>query len=507
MSDDQIRNIVIVGGGTAGWMAASTLARLLPKGKATIRLIESEEIGIIGVGEATVPLMQIFNGMLGIDERDFVCKTEGTFKLGIEFRDWGDIGNVHFHGFGDYGEFIDGIAPHHYWMKLRELGDPTPLADHSFPTVLARKLRFAPSVTSGGEAAHYKYAFHFDASLYARYLRAYAEGLGVIRREGRIVDTVLRGEDGFVEAVVTADGERIDGDLFIDCSGFNGLLIEQALHTGYEDWSHWLPCDRAVAVPCEHGGAFTPYTIATAREAGWQWRIPLQHRIGNGYVYSSAYLDDARATETLLANLDGAPLAEPRILKFTGGHRRKFWNKNVVALGLAAGFMEPLESTSILLIQTGIARLVEMFPSRDFDPVLADEYNRMNTNEFERIRDFIILHYCLTRRDDSDFWRYCASVELPESLQRKIDVFLARGIIPLYGEESFLEPSWVAIFVGQNVLPRRYDPMVDRIDLDRLRAGMRHRCETIARMADALPLHAQFVERVCAARPGQAVGR
>jgi len=499
MTDEQIRSIVIVGGGTAGWMAASILSRLMPKGRATIRLIESEEIGTIGVGEATVPLMQIFNGVLGIDEQDFVRRTKGTFKLGIEFRDWGDLGNVHFHGFGDYGEYIDGIAPHHHWLKLRELGDPTPLAEHSFPSVLAKRQRFAPSATKAGEAAHYKYAYHFDAGLYAQYLREYAERLGVERHEGRIVDVRLRDTDGSIEAVVTADGERFEADLFVDCTGFAGLLIEQALQTGYEDWTYWLPCDRALAVPCEHGGGLTPYTVSTAREAGWQWRIPLQHRIGNGYVYSSRFIDDAGAAETLLANLDGAPLAEPRLLKFTTGHRRKFWNKNVLALGLAAGFLEPLESTSILLIQTGIARFIEMFPSLDFDPVLADEYNRMTANEYGRIRDFILLHYCLTRRTDTEFWRYCGSIDLPEPLQRKIDVFRSRGIIPMLADESFQEPSWVAIFVGQEVLPRHYDPMADRIDLERLKAGMRHRRETIARIADTLPFHSDFVARTVAA--------
>jgi tryptophan halogenase len=499
VTQNLIRNILIVGGGTAGWMAASTLARLLPKGQATVRLIESDEIGIIGVGEATVPLMQIFNGMLGIDERDFVCRTNGSFKLGIEFRDWGEIGNTHFHGFGDYGEFIEGIAPHHYWMKLRELGDTTPLADYSFPTVLAQKNRFAPSSMRGGEAEHYKYAYQFDASLYARYLRDYAEQLGVERIEGRIVDVLLRSDNGFVEAVTTADGRRFEADLFIDCSGFYGLLIEQALKTGYEDWRRWLPCDRAVAVPCESAGELTPYTRSTAREAGWQWRIPLQHRIGNGYVYTSEFISDDEAAATLLANLDGKPLADPRVLKFTGGHRRKFWNRNVVALGLASGFMEPLESTSILLIQTGIARLIEMFPSMDFDPILAEEYNRMSINEYEKIRDFIVLHYCLTRRTDSELWRYCANMELPDSLRRKIEVFEARGIVPLDGDESFHEPSWVAILFGQGRLPRRHDPMVDRVDIDKLKAGMRHRREAIAQLTDRVPLHSDFIARTCAA--------
>ena len=499
MTDDRIREVLIVGGGTAGWMAASALARLLPKGQANVRLIESEEIGTIGVGEATVPLMQIFNGMLGIDEREFVAATEGSFKLGIEFVDWGTIGNRHFHGFGDFGDFIDGIAPHHYWMKLKDLGDPTPLAAYSFVTMLAMKNRFAPPAVQGGEAQHYKYAYQFDAVLYAKLLRQYAERAGVERIEGRVTHVGQDAESGFVTSVTTTDGRTLKADLFIDCSGFGGILIQRTLDAGYEDWSRWLPCDRAVAAPCAHNGPFTPYTRSTAREAGWQWRIPLQHRIGNGYVYSSAFISDADATTALLTNLESEVLAESRVLKFTGGHRRKFWHKNVVALGLASGFLEPLESTSIMLVQTGIARLIEMFPSKDFDPSLEQTYNRMSIREYEKIRDFIVLHYCLSRRRDSELWRYVSATELPDSLSERMEVFQARGIIALEGDESFHEPSWVSIFFGQECYPRRYDPMVDRVETDRLRAGMRQRKESIARLTNAPPLHADFIARTCAA--------
>jgi tryptophan halogenase len=499
VSDELIREILVVGGGTAGWMAAATFARLLPPGQVRVRLIESEEIGIVGVGEATVPLMHIFNGMLGLDEREFVCATQGSFKVGIEFVDWGEIGNRHFHGFGDYGEYIDGIGPHHYWLKLRGLGDPTPLADYSFPTVLAMKNRFAPSTMRAGEPEHYKYAYHFDASLYARFLRGYAERLGVERLEGRVVEVAQHPETGFVEAVTTTDGRRLEADLFIDCTGFGGLLIEDALRAGYEDWSKWLPCDRAVAAPSEHAGPFMPYTRATAREAGWQWRIPLQHRVGNGYVYSSGFISDDEAATTLLAELDGKPLADPRVLKFTGGHRRKFWDKNVVALGLSAGFLEPLESTSIMLIQTGIARLIQMFPHRNFDPAIAEEYNRMAVREWEQVRDFIVFHYCITRRRDSELWRYVADVDLPQSLKRKMALFLARGVVPLEGDEAFHECSWIAVLFGQGLYPGHYDPLVDRIDTERLKAGMRHRRETIARLTDQLPLHSEFIARTCPA--------
>jgi len=499
-SRGRIRRFLIVGGGTAGWMAAAVLARFLKREDASIVLVESEEIGIIGVGEATVPLIQGFNGVLGIDEREFLAKTNGTFKLGIEFRDWSRRGNVHGHFFGDFGPAIEGISPHHHWLKLRSLDEETPLADYSFPAVAAAHGRFAPPAPDPrSEASSYKYAYHFDAMLYARFLRAYAEQRGVQRREGKVVDVQLRGTDGFVESVTLEGGERLAADFFIDASGFRGLLIEQALKTGYEDWTHWLPCDRAVAVPCASGGEFSPYTRSTAREAGWQWRIPLQHRIGNGYVYCSRFISDDEAAATLMAHLDGAPLAEPRLLRFTTGHRRKFWNRNCLAVGLAGGFMEPLESTSILLIQTALARLIDMLPDAAFDPALSDEYNRVSLNEFERIRDFLILHYHATERDDSPLWQYCRTMSLPESLQHKIDVFRACGRVALYSEESFLEPSWVAIFIGQHVYPRRYDPLVDNLDTDRLRRAMVHRRTSIRALVERMPTHRDFIARYCAA--------
>ena len=502
MSKQRIRKIVIVGGGTAGWMSAAVLARFLARTDTTLTLIESDEIGIVGVGEATVPLIRNFNGVLGIDERDFIQKTQGTFKLGIEFRDWARIGNVHFNGFGDYGNSIEGVAPHHHWLRLKQLGDPTSLGEYSFPTVAGRLLRFAPPPSDLETAvASYKYAYHFDASLYARYLRGVAEARGVKRREGKVLEVKLRGEDGFVESVLLEDGERIEADFFIDASGFRGLIIEQAMRTGYHDWTHWLPCDRAVAVPCEHGGELTPYTTSTAREAGWQWRIPLQHRIGNGYVYSSRFISDDEAAAKLLANLDGKALATPRMLKFVTGHRKKFWNKNCLAVGLSGGFMEPLESTSILLIQTCVARLIEMFPDRSFDPVMIDEYNRVTTNEFERIRDFLILHYCATERNDSELWDYCRTMSIPDSLQHKINVFKSCGRVALLSEESFQEPSWVAIFIGQFVIPQRYDPIIDNIADEQLRHGMLQRRTAIRAAAEAMPSHRDFIARHCAASP------
>jgi tryptophan halogenase len=477
-------------------MAAAVLARFLEPQGTMIRLIESEEIGIVGVGEATVPVIQVLNGLLGIDERDFMKKTQATFKLGIEFRDWSRLGNVHFHFFGDFGAHIEGIAPHHHWLKLRQLGEATPIGDYSFPYVAGKLGRFAPPASDPGSlAASYKHAYHFDAGLYARYLRANAEGRGVRRTEGKVVDVQLRGEDGFIQVLTLESGERVEADFFIDASGFCGLLIEQALQTGYEDWSQWLPCDRAVAVPCERAGGLTPYTLSTARAAGWQWRIPLQHRTGNGYVYCSRFVSDDEAANTLLEHLDGRSLAEPRLLRFTTGRRRKSWNRNCLAVGLAGGFMEPLESTSIQLIQTALARLIEMFPDSNFDQTLIDEYNRVTSHEFERIRDFLILHYCATERADSPLWSYCRAMSVPDSLQHKIEVFRSCGRVPLYSEESYQEPSWVSIFLGQHVYPKRYDPLVDNIDTERLKRGLLHRRNSIRKLAEGLPTHRDFIAR------------
>ncbi len=491
MNSQRLGRILIVGGGTAGWMTAAVLSRFVPARSVDIELVESDDIGIVGVGEATVPLIQELNGVLGIDERDFLRRTQGSFKLGIEFRDWGSIGNRHFHGFGDFGDHIEGIAPHHHWLKLRALGDATPLGDYSFPTVAAYAQRF------GLPPGAFRHAYHFDAGLYARYLREIAERRGVRRREGEIVDVELRGGDGFIEAVRLKDGSRIGADFFIDCSGFRGLLIGEALKVGYDDWSHWLPCDRAFAVPTENGAAFRPYTTSTARAAGWQWNIPLQHRTGNGYVYSSRFTDDDAARDTLLANLEGRPLADPRQLRFVTGRRQKMWERNCVAVGLAAGFLEPLESTSILLIQTAAARLVEHFPDRRFDERMRAEFNRQSAGELERVRDFLILHYCLSTRDDAELWRYCRSMPLPDTLRHKIDVWRACGRVAQYADESFHEPSWVSIFLGQQCMPERYDPLVDGLSDDHLRRGMAQRREAIRRAVAQMPAHRDFLIRYC----------
>src|SRR5450432_293858 len=501
MIDQRIKNIVIVGGGTAGWMAASAFAKVLGRDY-SIRLIESEEIGTVGVGEATVPHLKLFNNLLEIDEIEFIKKVQGTFKLGIQFVDWGRLGDEYIHGFGTIGHDYGMLPFHQFWIKAFNAGNATDIGAYSLNTAAAPLGKFMASATDVPPAsplANIAYAYHFYAGLYARFLRGYAEARGVRRTEGKVVNTLLRDVDGSIEAVVLDSGERIDGDLFIDCSGFRGLLIEQVLHTGYDDWTHWLPCDRAMAVPCENVGPPTPFTRSTARAAGWQWRIPLQHRTGNGYVYSSAHISDDEAAATLLGNLDGRALAEPRKLRFTTGMRKKFWNKNCVALGLASGFMEPLESTSIYLIQSGIARLLNLLPDRDFSPVLIERYNAQAGFEFERIRDFLILHYFATERRDSSFWRYCSGMNLPEPLADAIRLFKDSGRFFRNAEEMFAITSWVQVMLGQHIMPQQYHPAVDLIP-DQEIVGLLESVKTvIATCVDAMPTHAQFIAKHCAA--------
>jgi len=502
MNNPRLKNIVIVGGGTAGWMAAAAFAKVLERDY-SIRLIESEEIGTVGVGEATVPHLKLFNQVLQVDELDFIKQTQGTFKLGIQFVDWGRLGDRYVHGFGTIGHDYGLLPFYQYWLKLFLAGKATDIGAYSLNSAAAPLGKFmvsATDVAASSPLANIAYAYHFDAGLYARYLRGYAEARGVHRTEGQVVNVALRGDDGFIDAVGLDSGEKVAGDLFIDCSGFRGLLIEQALHTGYDDWTHWLPCDRAMAVPCENVGPPTPYTRSTARAAGWQWRIPLQHRTGNGYVYSSAHISDDEAAATLLKNLDGRALAEPRMLKFTTGRRRRFWNKNCVAIGLASGFMEPLESTSIYLIQSGIARLINLLPDQGFSPVLTERYNAQSAFEFERIRDFLILHYYATQRDDTPFWNYCRTMSIPAPLDNTIRLFRDSGRFFRDAEELFALTSWVQVLLGQRIEPRSYHPVVDLLPDKELEEFVASVKNVIAACVAAMPMHAQFIARYCAAR-------
>ncbi|MDR7272939.1 tryptophan halogenase [Pelomonas saccharophila] len=491
-----LRRIVIVGGGSAGWMSAAALAARLGQGRWQISLVESDEIGIVGVGEATIPPIRGFNARIGLDEDEFLRETGGTFKLGIEFVNWGAVGERYMHAFGDVGRPLDELPFHQHWLRL---GAQLPLAEFSINNQAAlagRFMRPRPDM-AGSPLAEIAYAFHFDASRYAALLRRHAEKQGVERIEGRVERVDCEG--GHIRALHLNGDRKVEGDFFIDCSGLHALLIGKTLGVPFEDWSNWLPCDRAWAVPTASHGPLLPYTRATAHDAGWQWRIPLQHRTGNGHVFASAFTDEAAARDTLMRNLESEPPAEPRLIKFRTGRRQQAWVGNCVAIGLASGFLEPLESTSLHLIQSAVLRLIDLFPSDGLEPADITEYNRQTAAEMASVRDFIILHYKLTRRDDSAFWRHCRAMAVPESLQARMNLFASHGRLFRHGQELFSEPSWLQVLMGQGLMPRGHHPLAAMRSPEQAQQIVDDVQRVVRRCVDVMPSHADFIAAHCAA--------
>ena len=495
-----MRRIVILGGGTSGWMCAAAFSRLLRLPDYNVRLIESDEIGTVGVGEATLPHIRDFNDQLGIDEAAFMRATQATFKLGIEFRGWGASGS-YVHPFGAFGQDWAGIGFHHYWRRAREAGiEVGPLEDYSIAIAAARAHKFDfPTEEVSSVRSQYAYAYHFDAALYARFMRDFATRRGVWRTEGRVVDVRLEPESGDITSLLLQSGETIEGDLFIDCSGFAGVLIDKALKTGWEDWTDWLPCDRAWAVPCGRSPDFTPYTRLTAREAGWQWRIPLQHRTGNGYVFSSAFVREDHAAETLLAHLDGPALADPKLLRFRAGRRRESWRRNCVAIGLAGGFLEPLESTSLYLVQAAIMQVLKQLSARPVDDRLRREFNHAVDLEYQRVRDFLILHYHANIREGEALWDYTRAMDMPDSLKHSMELFRQRGYVQPYKDGLFSPPSWISVFNGQGITPQGHDRMAGAAPLDLVAEKLADLRERVAQAVAAMPDHDRTVDMYCRA--------
>ncbi len=496
-----IRNVVIVGGGTAGWMCAATLAKTLGR-TLNITLVESDEIPTVGVGEATIPTLLSLHQLIGINEQEFVSRVNGTFKLGISFESWRDRGEDYIHSFGMTGKDCWAAGFQHFWIKAVREGYAKDYGQYCNELLAAEQGKFAIAPKHG-----LNYAYHIDAGLYAQFLREFAEQHGAQRHEGKVEEVRVNDVSGYIESVKTARGEVIEGDLFIDCSGFRGLLIEQALHTGYDDWSHWLPCDSAVAVQTESVGELVPYTRSIAREAGWQWRIPLQSRVGNGHVFCSRYLSDDEAVDTLLNNIDGETLNDPRVIKFTTGTRRKHWNKNCVAMGLSSGFIEPLESTSIHLIQRSITRLVQLFPNNGIVDADVEEFNHQMLTEIDNVRDFIVLHYVVTNRRDTAFWRHCANMEIPDSLKHRIELFKKTGRVFKVPTELFGENSWVQVMLGQGIMPEDYHSIVDMMEPAELRSFMQTIDNQAQHLVRQLPTHAEFIRHYCPSKDASMSGR
>lgn len=493
-----VRSIVIAGGGTAGWMSAAKLSQHFAKTPVKISVIESSEIGTVGVGEATIPTLRRFYQSLGMDDLDVMRKTNATVKLGIEFKDWFKPGTSFIHPFGLFGQDANGIRFHHYWMKLRELGDKAPLEHYSLGIALARSNKFTfPAENPGSALSVFDWALHFDASLFGQLMRDYALAHNVIHMDAKITQVKLQPESGFIRSLLLDSGQDLQADLFIDCTGFHGLLINRALRTGYEDWSQWLLCDRAQAVQSTLVGEPPVRTVSKAHAAGWQWKIPLQHRQGNGHVYASRFMDDAEAEAILLDHIEGDALHAPRKFQFTAGRRTQAWNKNCIALGLAAGFLEPLESTSIALIETGIEKICGSFPVAQFNQETIDHFNQVTATEWERVRDFIILHYKLNQREDSEFWRYCRAMEIPDSLQQKLTAYQQQGELLHYPWDIFHPDSWLAIYSGFDVYPAGYHAGVNRLDPHYLQRSLAAMRESIATAVASVPSHREFIATHC----------
>jgi tryptophan halogenase len=498
---DRVQRIVVVGGGAAGWLAAAALARLLKPSFCDIRLIDSPQCEAHSFSEAVLPSFHRLNNLLGINEDDLLQKTRGTFKLGTRFVDWGFAADPYLHSFGTVGAKLDAVSFHHYWIKLRLLGDVTRFDSYSTAAVAAAQGRFAPPVQDRRSMLSlYSYGYHFHAALLSAYLREYALAHGVTRIGREVVDVQLRGEDGFVDALKLDDGSRVCADLYIDCSGAAGLLSRHALYGGYEDWLHWLPCDRIVSVACASGESPAPYSQSIAERSGWRCRVPLQHCLDSSFVYSSRHLGDDEAAATLLAGLPGPAFAQPSLQRLSPGRPARFWNKNCVALNGAG--LDPLESTGLHLVQTGITRLVTLFPVTRFSPPDIEEYNRLTTLEHERIRDFLVLHYQSAQCRDSPFWEDCRHMEIPETLRAKIELFTRCGRIAMLEDEHFGEDSWLSLFAGRNITPQGYDPLADVLDIGEVKAALLRMRSMIDEAVDTLPTHGQYIRKHCPASFG-----
>ncbi|WP_371193712.1 tryptophan halogenase family protein [Glaciecola sp. SC05] len=498
MENKQKSKIVIVGGGSAGWMSAAAFSHILPSEQYAISLVESDSIGTVSVGEATIPAILEFNQMLGINEAEFLAFTHGSFKLGIEFHDWYKKGHQYMHPFGPYGVPMQGIPFHHYWLKDKLRGKEQPLSDYCLEYRAALHNKFChPQPQSRSALANIKYAYHFDAIKYAEYLSAFSMQRGVNKIKGDIKKVHQQTNSEDIKAVELADGSYIDGDIFIDCSGFKGLLIAQTLKVGFEDWREYLPCDSAIAQPSESLAEIKPYTISTAHDCGWQWQIPLQHRMGNGFVFSSEFLSKEVAINRLAKRLPSKALADARQLKWINGKRKQAWKNNCIAIGLSAGFIEPLESTGLQLIQSAIMRLLSLFPSGRCEPANINTYNRYTDDELWRIRDFIILHYKATERDDSEFWRYCRNMQIPDSLQDKIELYQASGRLFRENNELFNEISWFSVMNGQGLIPRAYHPLANHLEESHRQQNLSHIAGAMREAEQHMPNHKVYLQQYC----------